>query len=385
MTTFLPFHRPDITSREIEAVTAVLESGWLTSGPNVRGFEAAFATAVSARHAVAVNSCTAALHLALDVVGVGEGDEVILPTVTFAATGGVVGNVGATPVLVDIDPADHTISVEAVERATSEHTRAIIPVDYAGQPADLERLLAWAKPRGIRVIEDAAHAFPASLRGRPVGSIADITCFSFYATKTITCGEGGMATTEREDWAARMRLMSLHGISRDAWNRADFPRPWLYDVTDLGWKYNLSDIAAALGLVQLERAEAMLARRREIGERYRSLFCDHPAIELITVYPDRETAWHLFVIKLVTEALTIDRDRFMEELRTRGIGASLHFVPLHLHSYYRRTQRFAERDFPNAMDVFRRSLSLPIYSAMTDVDVDRVGEAVLDICREYLR
>lgn len=385
MTQFLPFHQPDVTRREIEAISAVLESGWLTTGANVRRFEDAFADIVSARHAVALNSCTAALHLGLQAVGVGPGDEVIVPTMTFAATAGAVEYVGATPVLVDIDPDDYNIDQDMVERATSDRTRAIIPVDYAGQPSDIDRLCAWAKPREIAVIEDAAHAFPARLRGRPVGSIADITCFSFYATKTLTCGEGGMATTECEEWAERMRLLSLHAISREPSAAGTDPRPWIYDITDLGWKYNMTDIAAAMGIVQLERTAAMLARRCAISERYRDMFAGEPALELLTVHPDRETSWHLFVVKLVLDALRIDRDGFMNELAARGIGTSLHFVPLHMHSYYRRHRTVTEKDFPNADAVFKRSLSLPIYSTMSDANVDRVGAAVKEICRRFAR
>jgi perosamine synthetase len=382
---FIPFHRADISEREIRAVEQVLRSGWLTSGPVVKNFEQAFADAVNSRHAIAVNSCTAALHLALDAVGIGPGDEVVVPAMTFAATAEVVIHRGANPVIADIDPSDHNLSMDTLKQVASPRTKAVIPVDFGGNPADLPLLVEWAHRRGISVIEDAAHAFPAAVEERPVGAIADITCFSFYATKTVTCGEGGMATTQREEWAERMRLKSHHGISYSTYERCKEEKEWFYDIIIPGWKYNMTDAAAAIGLVQLERAWEMWRRRVEIAERYLTHFEGHEGLQLLKIHPERSCAWHLFVIKLVNEWLNIDRDRFIVELRKRGIGASVHFIPLHLHSYFRNTYHLKAGAFPNALDVFQRSISLPIYTQMSESQVERVIEVVLEILNKYHR
>jgi len=382
---FLPFSLPDITAAEADAVTGALRSGWLSTGPRVRRFEVEFATRVGAKHAVAVNSCTAAMHLALEAVGVGPEDEVVVPTMTFAATAEVVRYLGARPVLVDVRAADHAIDPVAAERAVTPRTRAILPVHYGGKPCDLEPILALARTRNLVVIEDAAHAFPARWHHRAIGSIGDITCFSFYATKTITTGEGGMATTERDDWAERMRIMSLHGISKDAWKRYTAEGSWYYEIVAPGFKYNMGDLAAALGLVQLARADEMLARRRRIARAYFDAFHSNDALELLDPGPFDDHAWHLFVVRLRPETLRIDRGRFIEELKTRGIGTSVHFIPLHLHPYYRRTYGYEPGDFPVALDCYQRSISLPIYSKMTDDDVHRVIEAVTDLTRQHRR
>lgn len=385
MPEFLPFARPDITSREVEEVVATLESGWLTTGPRTRSFEATFAKRVGAQHAVAVNSCTAALHLALEAIGLTPDDEVIVPTLTFAATAEVVRYFGARPVLVDVRDDDHQIDASAVERAWSAKTKAVIPVHFAGQACDLAPILELARDRGAIVIEDAAHALPARYRERTIGSIGDITCFSFYATKTLATGEGGMATTASEEWADRMRMMALHGISKDAWKRYTAEGSWYYEIVAPGYKYNMTDVAAALGLVQLERLDAMLARRTEIATRYRQAFSDDERLELLATHDDRDHAWHLFVVKLKHEALSIDRNRFIEILKERGIGTSVHFIPLHCHPYYRSTYQLQPDDLPVAHALYQRSVSLPIYSAMSDADVDRVIAAVLETLDESVR
>lgn len=385
MNGYIPFARPDITEEEIAGVVAALRSGWITTGPRVKEFEADFAQVVAARHAVAVNSCTAAMHLALEALGVGPADEVIVPTMTFAATGEVVRYLGARPVMVDIVPEDHSLDPEAVERAATPRTKAVLAVHFAGQPCDMETLVALCRDRGLRLVEDAAHSFPASYRGQPVGSLGDITCFSFYATKPLTTGEGGMVTTDDEQWAERVRIMSLHGISKDAWKRYTAEGTWRYDILAPGFKYNLTDTAAALGLGQLRRAEEMRDRRRRIATLYREAFASTDAIELLSLRPDTTHAWHLFVIKLVPAALSIDRDQFVEELRERGIGTSVHFIPLHLHSYYRDTYGYLPTDFPVALDAFRRSISLPIYSLLSDDEATRVADTVLDLASRYRR
>lgn len=382
---YLPFAVPDITAVERDEVLAVLESGWVTTGPRAKRFEAEFASRVGARHAVAVNSCTAAMHLALEAVGVGPGDEVIVPTMTFAATGEVVRYLGARPVLVDIDPTDHTVDPAAVERALGPRTKVVMPVHFAGKACRMGPLLDLCRARGVTIVEDAAHAFPTRWHNRTVGAIGDVTCFSFYATKTITTGEGGMATTQRDDWAERMRVMSLHGISKDAWKRYTAEGSWYYEIVAPGFKYNLTDVAAAMGLGQLARAGEMLQRRRTVARAYQQAFHACDAIELLEPGPFDDHAWHLFVIKLVLPALAIDRNAFVEQLKRAGIGTSVHFIPLHLHPYYRETYHYEPDSLPAALAAYQRSISLPIYSRMTDSDVARVVDTVLDLVRSHRR
>jgi perosamine synthetase len=380
---FIPLALPDLTEAEIEAVTAVLRSGWITTGPKAKELEARFAEAAGAGECVAVNSCTAALHLALEAVGVRAGDEVIVPTLTFAATAEVVRYLGATPVLVDVRPSDHNVDPAAVERAIGPRTRAIVPVHFAGVPADMDEILALARPRGIAVVADAAHAFPCEYRGRNVGALADVTCFSFYATKTMTTGEGGAAVTQDAGWADRMRIMALHGISRDAWKRYTAEGHWYYEILAPGYKYNLTDVAAAMGIVQLARARQMLARRAAIARRYDEAFAGLPALERLGCPPDRTSAHHLYVVKLAPGALRIDRNAFIEALRQRDVGASVHFIPLHVHPYYRETFGYLPESLPVAHDLYRRSISLPLFSAMTDAQVERVIETASALVREH--
>ena len=379
MKPFLPFALPDIHESEITAVADVLRSGWITTGARTREFEAAFASAVSAPHAVMLNSCTAALHLALEALGLQAGDEVVVPTLTFAATAEVVRYFGATPVLVDVRASDHNLSPEAFERAIGPRTRAVLPVHFAGVPCDMDEIVSIARAKGVHVVDDAAHAFPCSYRGRPVGTLADITCFSFYATKTITTGEGGAAVTANEEWAARMRIMALHGISRDAWKRYTAEGSWYYEIVAPGYKYNLTDIASALGLGQLARAHEMLARRRAIAGVYDRALAPLGVFETLVQPADRGNAHHLYVLKLAPGALRIDRAAFLEELKALGIGASVHFIPLHLHPYYRDTFGYTPDALPVARDVYERCFSLPLYSRMSDDDVARVVEAVVDV------
>ena len=382
---FIPFALPHITKAEKDEVVAAMESGWITTAKRTKEFEVAFAESVGAAHGVAVNSCTAAMHLALEALGVEEGDEVIVPTLTFAATAEVVRYMGARPVMVDIRAGDQNIDPVAVERAVTGKTRVIIPVHFGGQACDMDPILDLARSKGLRVVEDAAHAFPAALGGRKVGGMGDITCFSFYATKTITTGEGGMATTDDDGWAERMRVMSLHGISRDAWKRYTAEGSWYYEIVAPGFKYNMTDIAAAMGLVQLRRAGEMLDRRADIARRYAEAFTGEDALEVLEIRDFGEHAWHLYVIRLQPGVLEIDRAAFIEELKALGIGSSVHFIPLHLHPYYRETYGHEAEDFPVALDCYQRSLSLPIYSKMSDQEVERVIQGVLDICARKRR
>jgi perosamine synthetase len=382
---YLPFARPDIAEEEIASVVETLRSGWITTGHKTLEFEQRFAAATGMPHAVMVNSCTAALHLALDAIGVRAGDEVIVPTLTFAASAEVVRYLDAKPVLVDVRAEDHNVGPEQVEAAIGPRTRAILPVHFGGLPCDMDGIAEVARRRGIPVVADAAHAFPASHRGRNVGTLADITCFSFYATKTITTGEGGAAVTANPEWADRMRIMALHGISRDAWKRYTAEGSWYYEIVAPGYKYNLTDIASAIGLGQLSRAKAMRDRRRAIADVYDAAFGGLPPLEIPARGHGVEHAHHLYVLMVRPEALAIGRDRFIEELRKLGIGTSVHFIPLHVHPYYRDAFGWAPGDLPVADDLYRRSISLPIYSRMGDRDVDRVVEAVRTLVRTHSR
>lgn len=381
----IPFHKPYITEEEIEGVVDSLRNGWLTMGKKTIEFEERFKAYIGSQHAVAVNSCTAALHLALRVIGIKEGDEVIVPTTTFVATAEVVNYFNAKPVLVDVERDTHLIDVEKIEEKITKRTKAIIPVHFSGQPADMDPIMELAKKYNLFVVEDAAHSLPAWYKGRKIGTIGDITAFSFYATKTITTGEGGMATTDNPEWAERMRILRLHGISKDAWKRYTKEGSWEYDVLENGYKYNTTDINASLGLAQLKKADWLWERRKHIAERYNEAFKDYEELILYRVKEDRTSSWHLYPLKLNLEALKIDRNGFIEELKNRGIGTSVHFIPLYRFTYYKERFGYTPQDFPNSEWVFERVLSLPIYPGMTEEEIDYVIENVVDIVRTYRR
>ncbi len=383
-TEFLPFHAPEIADEEIESVVQTLRSGWLTTGPQVERFQREFGAFIGAKHAIAVNSCTAALHLALEAVGVREGDEVIMPTMTFAATAEVVAYFKARPVFVDCEADTLNVDPAGLERAITSRTRAIIPVHFAGQPCDMDAIVDIARRHGLKVIEDAAHALPAAIHGRRVGTIGDITCFSFYATKTITTGEGGMITTDDDEYAERMRIMGLHGISKDAWRRYSAEGSWYYEVLSAGYKYNLTDIAASIGIEQLKKCCRFWEARKRIAARYDAGFMDLPEIVRPVCRPSVQHAWHLYVIQLELSRLTVTRKEFIEALKRNNIGASVHFIPLHLHPYYRR-MGYRETGYPTATAAFERIVSLPIFPSMTDTDVDDVIATVRDIVRNCRR
>src|SRR6266498_1456161 len=315
---FLPFARPDIDDDEIREVTEALRSGWVTTGPKTKLFEREFAAAVGAKHAVAVNSCTAALHLSLEAAGVRHGDEVITTPYTFAASAEVIRYFDARPVLVDIDAETFNIRPDLIEAAVTSRTKAILPVHIAGASADLDRILDVARQHGLAVIEDAAHSFPTRYKGRLIGSIGHFTCFSFYATKTITTGEGGMITTDDGALADRCRIMSLHGISKDAWKRYTAEGSWYYEIIAPGFKYNMTDVAAALGLAQLRKAERMFRRREQIAARYSAAFSAVPALQVPTVPAYSTHAWHLYMLRLHLDRLALDRAAFVERLRERN-------------------------------------------------------------------
>jgi dTDP-4-amino-4,6-dideoxygalactose transaminase len=382
---FVPFHIPSIGKEEINAVVETLESGWITTGPKTKSFEEAFARHIGVRHAVAVNSCTAALHLSLDAIGLKEGDEVLVPTLTFTSTAEVVTYFKAKPVLVDVDPVHFNLSVADAERKITSKTRCIIPVHFAGHACPMDSILDLAKSKNLAVIEDAAHAIPAKYKGRNIGTLSAMTAFSFYATKTLATGEGGMVTTDDDSLADRVRLMRLHGMSRDAWKRYRADGSWRYEIIEAGYKYNLTDLQAALGLVQLARCEEMWRSRARIARRYTQALASMEAYRTLPVDSDVQHAWHLFVVLVDPSKLRIHRDQVIDELRERGIGTAVHFIPLHLHPYYQQTWGYRTGEFPIAEDYFDRCISLPIYPGMTDEDITQVIEGLDEIAAKFCR
>lgn len=376
---FLPFALPEIGEDEIAEVVDTLRSGWVTTGPKARRFEAAFTEYLgdASLQSIAVNSATAGLHLALEAVGVGPGDEVITTTHTFTATAEVVRYLGADVKLVDIDPATLNIDPAAVEAAITPRTKCLIPVHYAGLAADMTAILAIARRHGLKVVEDAAHALPTTHRGARVGTLAsDATVFSFYANKTITTGEGGMLVTRDAALADRARVMRLHGMSRDAFDRFTAKVPsWYYEIVAPGFKYNLTDIAAALGLHQLRRADAFQRRRAELAAAYDEALAGLPLVRPPQPPEGDMHAWHLYVLRLA-EGAPIGRDALIERLYADGIGCSVHYIPLHRHPYWRERYGLRDGDFPHSQHAYERTLSLPLYTRMADSDVQRVAASL---------
>lgn len=392
----VPYFRPSIGEQEKAAVNGVLDSGWLTTGEVTRRFETAFAEYVGARHAVAVNSCTAALHLALEAAGVQAGDAVLVPAMTFAATAEVVRYLGARPVLVDCDPVTLCVDPDAMRQVAETWSelgrlKAMMPMHYGGQMADMFRLNALAKEFGLVVIEDAAHTLPAYIEDaqgawHAAGTTAAATCFSFYANKCITTGEGGMLVTGDEQLARRAQIMSLHGLSKDAWNRFDSRGSWYYEIIDAGFKYNLTDIAAAIGLTQLGKAGELWQQRRQVAARYRERLAEWADyVEVPREIAGRKSSWHLYAIRLHLDRLSIDRAQFIEELKQRGVTCSVHWMPLHLHPYYRQTYGYCAGDYPVASAEWQRLISLPIFPGMRDEEVDYVCRAVGEVSLAHRR
>jgi dTDP-4-amino-4,6-dideoxygalactose transaminase len=380
---FLPFALPDIDEAEIDAVVACLRSGWVTTGPVTRQFEQDFAAYLGAGadggalQAIAVNSATAGLHLALESMGIGPGDEVIVPTLTFTASAEVVRYLGARPVFVDVDPGRMHLSAAAAEAALTARTRALIPVHFAGLACDMDALLALARRHGLRVVEDAAHAFPTRQGGRLVGTLAsDATVFSFYANKTMTTGEGGMVVMRDAALVQRVRQMRLHGISRDAFDRYVSRTPaWYYEVVAAGFKYNMTDIASAIGIQQLRKIDRFARRRVELARRYHEGLAGLPLSLPALPAPGESHAWHLYVVRLHEHA-PLGRDALIDALAQRGIGTSVHFIPLHRQPYWRASCGLAPEQFPVAEACYAAMLTLPLYTRMSDADQDRVIDAL---------
>jgi len=381
---FLTFSPPFISDEEINEVIGALKSDWITTGPKTKSFEKEFGTLVGSPSCLALNSCTGALHTALATLGIGQGDEVITTTMTFTSTVNVIEHVGAKPVLADVEADTLNIDPQKIADAITTRTKAIMPVHYAGHPVDLDPIYDLAKKHGLFVIEDAAHAFPAEYKGRKIGSGRNPVAFSFYATKNITTAEGGMLTGD-EAFIEKARIISLHGMSHDAWKRYDKGGSWYYEVIYPGFKYNMTDIQAAIGLAQLKKISYFQKRRREIVKAYNEAFKGQDALELPAERAEVTHAWHLYVLRLNLDVLTIGRDQFIEELKIRNIGTSVHFIPIHLHPYYRDKYGYNPEDFPIAYSNYLRILSLPLYPRMTDEDVADVIEAVLDIIKRYKR
>ncbi|MBM7581717.1 dTDP-4-amino-4,6-dideoxygalactose transaminase [Caldicoprobacter guelmensis] len=382
--TFLPFSPPLIGEEEIDEVVDTLKSDWITTGPKTKKFEDEFKNYFNAPAALALNSCTAALHTSLIALGIGQGDEVITTPMTFCSTVNVIEHVGARPVLVDVEPDTLNIDPEKIERAITPRTRAIIPVHYSGHPVELDYIYEIAEKYNLFVIEDAAHAVSAKYKGKFIGSSSNPVCFSFYATKNLTTAEGGMLTGDSE-FIEKARVISLHGMSKDAWRRYSKGGSWYYEVVMPGFKYNMTDIQASLGICQLKKLERFQARRREIVKMYNKHFSEEEALEIPVERPYVEHAWHLYVLRLNTQALKIDRNEFIEELAKRNIGTSVHFIPVHIHPYYRKKYNYKPEDFPVAYSNYLRMVSIPLCPKLTDNDVYDVIEAVLDVVKVYKR
>lgn len=381
---YLPFSKPDLGEQEIDEVVDTLRSGWLTTGPKTGRFEKEFARFLGAPAALAVSSCTAGLHVSLVALGIGEGDEVITTPMTFAATTNVIEHAGARPVLADVEPDTLNIDPDLVEAAITPRTRAIIAVHYAGHPAEMDRIYDLGRRHNLIIIEDAAHAFPARYRGRLIGSRDNPASFSFYATKNLTTGEGG-ALTGSPEFVEQARQFILHGMSRDAWKRYQREGSWYYEIVLPGFKYNMTDIQAAIGLGQLPKISAFQQRRRQIVSAYQKAFSGHPALETPVERPEVEHAWHLYPLRLREQALTIDRQRFIQELDRLNIGTSVHFIPIHIHPYYRDRYGYRPADFPVAYQNYCRLLSLPLYPSLTPEEVEDVTGAVLEVASRFKR
>ncbi len=377
-TEWIPYSRPYLDEAEYAEVMHTLKSGWLSRGPKVSTFEREFAQMLGVRHAIAVNSCTSALFLGLKARGIGPGDEVITTAMTFVSTANVIIHTGAIPVFVDIDPQTLTIDPAAVEAAVTSKTKAVIPVHFAGQSCDMDALKQIAKRHHLFLLEDAAHAVGSLYKGKKIGTIGDATAFSFYATKNLTTGEGGMLTTDDDLLAERVRLLSLHGMNHDAWKRYSDKGSWYYEVLEPGYKCNMTDMQAAVGLHQLKKLPAMQARREAIAGAYQKALAGLEGITVPAAAPGRTHAWHLYVIRVDPGRFGMTRDALINRLTRHKIGTSVHFIPVPLHPYYAETFGYQPEDFPESYHYYMQAISLPLYPGMTDAAVQRVIEVIRD-------
>lgn len=378
----IPYALPLIEDEEIKEVLDTLHSNWLSKGPKTVEFEKQFSDYVHSNFSIGLNSCTAGLHISQLAAGIGPGDEVITTPYTFVASANTIIHTGAKPVFVDIDPVTMNIDPSKIEEKITSRTKAIIPVHFGGYPCDMDPILEIARKHNLVVIEDAAHAVYTQYKGRMVGSISDFTCFSFYATKNLVTGEGGMVTTNSEEMADKLRVMSLHGMSKNAWNRYSGKGSWFYEVEYPGFKYNMTDMQAALGLVQMKKLQSMQEKRESIAKIYNDVFTKIDGF--ITPYDNAENvhAWHLYVIRLKPDHFTIDRAEFIEKLKEKGIGTSVHFIPVPMHPYYKE-QGYRIEDYPNALEAYTGAISLPLYPKMSEEQVMRVVEAVTELAQIY--
>jgi UDP-4-amino-4,6-dideoxy-N-acetyl-beta-L-altrosamine transaminase len=380
---FLHPFKHSIGEDEINEVVDTLNSDWITTGPKTFKFEDIFSKKVNSKYAIAVNSCTAALHLAIVALGIENGDEVITTPYTFAATAEVIINVNAKPVFVDVEKDTYNIDPTKIEDKITDKTKAIVVVHYAGHACEMDKIMDIAKKYDLYVIEDAAHAIGSKYKDKTIGSISDVTCFSFYATKNITTAEGGMITTNNGDLADKMRILSLHGISKDAWKRYSSEGSWYYEILYSGYKYNMNDLQASIGIHQLKKLDQMQKRREEIVDKYNKSFNGISQITTPTAKSYTKHAWHLYPIQINEDLLTIGRNEFIEALKAENIGTSVHFIPLHIHPYYKEKYDFKSTDFPNAFSLYNNEISLPIYPKMEDKDVEDVIFAVEKIIDYY--
>ncbi|MEL6673496.1 MAG: DegT/DnrJ/EryC1/StrS aminotransferase family protein [Bacteroidota bacterium] len=376
---FLPFSKPWLEQEEFDEVIDTLKSGWITTGPKTKGFEKQLAEYVGAEHVIAVNSATAALHIALAALEIGPGDEVITTPLTFASTANVIVHQGATPVFADVNPDTFNIDPDEIERRITENTKAIMPVHYGGQACEMDRIMEIAKKHNIHVIEDGAHTIASYYKGTHLGTIGDFGCYSFYANKNMTTGEGGALVVKDPELADKCRCLALHGISKDAWKRFSANGSWYYEVMYPGFKYNMTDINAALGMHQLKKVASFNARRREICDQYEAAFADMPEISFSAQIDEIESSRHLFPILVDESMLTIDRNEFIKELGARKVGTSVHYIPLHIQPYYRDRFDLKPEDYPNAYSIYSRLISMPLHPLMNDEDVAYAIEAVKDI------
>lgn len=380
---FINFHKPLVTDDEIREVVDTIRSGWWTTGPKTIQFEKEFNSYIGSNYSLSVSSWTAAAHLALEAIGLQDGDEVIVPSMTFTATAEIVCYFGAKPVIVDVQKKSLNIDPQEIEKAITKKTKAIIPVHFGGNPCDMKEIIEIANQYNLKIIEDAAHALPAWYNDKLIGTIGDVTCFSFYVTKTLATGEGGMICTNNNEIAERCSIMRLHGINKDAWKRYSTEGSWYYEVVAPGYKYNFTDVQAALGLAQLRKIDFMLNERKKIFEKYNEILSQNEQIQLYNYEKDRKPSYHLYPIFLNIEQFKITRAQFIDELKKLGIGASVHFIPLYRHPYYKNTFGLEEKNFPISEYLYPRIITLPIWPGMTDSQIYRVAESVNALSMKY--